>query len=207
MAQVLEHIERASVLVHVRPLFEMNDGEFEEFCRLNRDLRIEMTAEGDLIIMPPTGGDTGIRNSAITSQLYVWNELDKSGFVFDSSTLFVLPSGAKRSPDAAWIAKSRFARLSKEERAKFPPICPDFVIELRSASDSLSELQAKMREYIENGAQLGLLLDPSTRRVYVYKADGTVEQIDDAETITGDPLMPGFVLNLRGVWEADFKGY
>jgi Uma2 family endonuclease len=204
MAQVSEHIERASVLVHVRPLFEMNDKEFEEFCRLNRDLRIEMTAEGDLIIMPPTGARTGNRNSAINAQLYIWNAQAKNGVVFDSSTLFVLPNGAKRSPDAAWVSKSRLAHFSNEERDKFLPVCPDFVIELRSASDSLAELQAKMREYIENGAQLGWLLDPSTRRVYVYKADGTVDQIDDAETIAGDPLMPGFVLNLRGVWEADF---
>ncbi|CAN5118628.1 Uma2 family endonuclease [soil metagenome] len=204
MAQVLEQIERASVLVHVRPLFEMNDEQFEEFCRLNRDLRIEMTAEGDLIILPPTFARTGNRNSAINAQLYIWNGRDNTGAVFDSSTLFVLPNGAKRSPDAAWVSKSRLASLTEEQRAKFLPLCPDFVIELRSSSDSLAELQEKMREYMNNGAQLGWLLDPLTHSVYVYREDGAIEEIKDAERVEGEPLLAGFVLDLQGIWEVGF---
>ncbi len=204
MVQVLETVERASILVHFRPLYAMNDKEFEEFCRLNRDLRIEMTAEGDLIIMPPTGGRTGNRNSAINSQLYVWNEQGKTGVVFDSSTLFVLPNGAKRSPDAAWVSRARLVKLSDEERDKFLPLCPDFVIELRSASDSMNELHDKMREYIANGARLGWLFNPRKRTAFVYRDDGTVEERRDAETMNGESVLPGFTLDLRRIWEADF---
>ena len=204
MAQVLEQIERASVLVHVRPLFEMNDEQFEEFCRLNRDLRIEMTAEGDLIILPPTFSRTGNRNFKLTQQLANWTDADGTGVGFDSSALFVLPNGAKRSPDASWVSKSRLASLTEEQRAKFLPLCPDFVIELRSSSDSLAELQEKMREYMNNGAQLGWLLDPLTHSVYVYREDGAIEEIKDAERVEGEPLLAGFVLDLQGIWEVCF---
>ena len=204
MAEVIDRIERASVLVHLRPVFEMDDDKFAEFCRINRDLRIEMTAEGDLIIMPPTYGRTGNRNFKLTGQVHAWVERDGTGVGFDSSTGFILPNGAKRSPDVAWVRKSRLAALTEEQKDKLLPLCPDFVIELRSASDSLEELRAKMREYMENGAQLGWLLDPSSRRVDVYRADGTVEQLEKVESMAGDPVLPGFVLNLRQIWEADF---
>ncbi len=182
----------------------MDDAKFEAFCQLNRDLRIEMTAEGDLIIMPPTFTRTGNRNSAINAQLYIWNERDSTGAVFDSSSLFVLPNGAKRSPDASWVSKSRLASLTEEQRAGFFPLCPDFVIELRSTSDSLAELQAKMEEYMANGARLGWLLDPTTRSVYVYRADGTVEELENAEQVEGESLLSGFTLNLRQIWDVDF---
>jgi len=204
MAEVVERIERSSLLLHMRPVFEVDDEKFEEFCRINRDLRIEMTAEGDLIIMPPTFGRTGNRNFKLTALVYLWSERDGTGVGFDSSTLFVLPNGAKRSPDVSWVRKSRLATLSDEQKNKFLPLCPDFVLELRSASDSLAELQAKMREYIENGAQLGWLLDPSTRTIHMYRPDRGVEQLADAETVAGDPVMPGLVLHLRQIWEADF---
>ncbi len=204
MAQVLEQIERASVLVRMRPLFEINDEQFEEFCRLNRDLRIEMTAEGDLIILPPTFSRTGNRNFKLTQQLANWTDADGTGVGFDSSALFVLPNGAKRSPDASWVSKSRLASLTEEQRAKFLPLCPDFVIELRSSSDSLAELQEKMREYMNNGAQLGWLLDPLTHSVYVYREDGAIEEIKDAERVEGEPLLAGFVLDLQGIWEVCF---
>ncbi len=204
MTQVLEQIERASVLVHMRPLFEMNDEQFEEFCRLNRDLRIEMTAEGDLIIMPPTFSRTGNRNFKLTQQLGVWTDADGTGVGFDSSALFILPNGAKRSPDASWVSKSRLASLTEEQRAKFLPLCPDFVVELRSSSDSLAELQEKMREYMNNGARLGWLLDPTTKSVYVYHAGGAIEEIKDAERVEGAPLLAGFVLDLQGIWEVGF---
>ncbi|MCA1628446.1 MAG: Uma2 family endonuclease [Acidobacteria bacterium] len=204
MAQVLEPIERASVLVHVRPLFEMNDEQFEEFCRLNPDLRIEMTAEGDLIIMPPTFSRTGNRNFKLTQQLANWTDADGTGVGFDSSALFVLPNGAKRSPDASWVSKSRLASLTEDERAKFLPLCPDFVVELRSSSDSLAELQAKMREYMANGARLGWLLDPTTRSVYVYREDGASEEIKNAERVEGEPLLASFALDLQGIWDVGF---
>lgn len=204
MAQVLEQLERASVLVHLRPLFEMNDQEFEAFCRLNRDLRIEMTAEGDLIIMSPTFTRTGIRNSSINAQLYIWNEHDNAGAVCDSSSMFVLPNGAKRSPDASWVSRSRLVNLTEDQRAGFFPLCPDFVIELRSSSDSLDELHDKMREYIANGARLGWLLDPTTRTVYVYQADGSMKEIKDAERIEGEPPVAGLVLDLRKIWNVEF---
>ena len=204
MAQALEQIERASVLVHMRPLFEMNDEQFEEFCRLNRDLRIEMTAEGDLIIMPHTFSRTGNRNAKLTQQLANWTDADGTGVGFDSSALFTLPNGAKRSPDASWVSKSRLASLTEEERAKFLPLCPDLVVELRSSSDSLAELQEKMREYMNNGARLGWLLDPTTRSVYVYGEDGAIEEIKDAERVEGEPLLAGFVLDLQGIWDVGF---
>lgn len=204
MAQVLEQIERASVLVHVRPLFEMNDREFEEFCRLNRDLRIEMTAEGDLIIMPPTFSRTGSRNAAVTGQLWTWTDIDGTGVCFDSNALFILPNGAKRSPDASWISKARLLSLTEEQRAKFLPLCPDFVVELRSSSDSLDELHDKMREYMANGARLGWLLDPTTKTVYVYRADGSTEEIKDAERVEGEPPVAGLALDLRKIWNVEF---
>ena len=204
MSQVLEQVERASVLVHMRPLFEMNDREFEEFCRLNRDLRIEMTAEGDLIIMPPTFSRTGSRNAAVTGQLWTWTDIDSTGVCFDSNALFILPNGAKRSPDASWISKPRIMNLTEEQRAKFLPLCPDFVVELRSSSDSLDELHDKMREYMANGARLGWLLDPTTQTVYVYRADGSMEEIKDAERVEGEPPVAGLVLDLRKIWNVEF---
>ncbi|MDQ3687331.1 MAG: Uma2 family endonuclease [Acidobacteriota bacterium] len=204
MAQVIEPIERASVLLHMRPLFEMNNEQFEEFCRLNRDLRIEMTAEGDLLIMPPTFARTGNRNAKLTQQLANWTDANGTGFSFDSSSLFVLPNGAKRSPDASWVSKSRLASLTEDQRAGFFPLCPDFVIELRSTSDSLAELQEKMREYMDNGAQLGWLLDPTTKSVYIYQAGGAIEEIKNTERVEGEPLLAGFVLDLQGIWEVGF---
>ena len=204
MTQVLERTESAAWRVHLRPVIELNDEQFEELCRLNRDLRIEMTAEGDLIIMPPTFGRTGNRNAKLTQQVGNWTDEDGMGIAFDSSTLFVLPNGARRSPDVSWVSRTHLAQLTDEEKEKFLPLCPDFVLELRSSSDSLAELQAKMREYIENGAQLGWLIDPQQKRVYVYREGGAVEQLDDVESVAGDPVLQGFVLNLRQIWEADF---
>ena len=205
MATTFEQdIGTPALLVHLRPVFEMTDDKFEEFCRINRDLRIEMTAEGDLIIMPPTFGRTGNRNLKLTQQVANWSDKDGTGVGFDSSTLFKLPNGAKRSPDASWIKRSRLAVLTEEEKDKFLPLCPDFVIELRSTSDSLSELQAKMQEYSANGTELGWLIDPQGKQVFVYRADNSVEQLNDPQTVTGDPVLAGFVLNLNSVWEADF---
>ncbi len=210
MAEVLEKIENpallenSALLVHMRPVFEFDDDKFEEFCRLNRDLRMEMNADGDLIIMPPTYGRTGNRNFKLTAQFGAWVERDGTGVGFDSSTGFILPNGAKRSPDVSWVRRERLAALTNEQRQKFLPLCPDFVIELRSATDNLEELQAKMREYIKQGAQLGWLIDPSLRSVHVYKNDGSVEILNEAQTLAGDAVLHNFTLDLHQIWEADF---
>lgn len=199
-----QEVGTPALLVHLRPVFEMTDDKFEEFCRINRDLRIEMTAEGDLIIMPPTFGRTGNRNLKLTQQIANWSDKDGTGVGFDSSTLFKLPNGAKRSPDVSWVRRECLAQLTDEERDKFLPLCPDFVLELRSTSDSLSELQLKMQEYMEQGAQLGWLIDPQAKQVHVFHADDSSELLDDPQTIAGDPVLPGFVLNLESIWKADF---
>jgi Uma2 family endonuclease len=175
----------------------------EQFFRLcvdNRDLRFELTAQGELIIMPPTGMETGWRNAKITQRLGNWAEVDGRGLVFGSSTGFTLPNGSKRSPDASWVRRERWEALSREERQRFAPICPDFVLELRSPSDALAMLEDKMEEYMANGAQLGLLVDPETRSVYIYRPGQPVERLEDPETVVGDPILPGFTLNVRDIW-------
>jgi Uma2 family endonuclease len=182
----------------------MTDEQFFEFCHLNRDLRIERTSEGDLLIMPPTGARTGLRNFKLTAQLGDWLKTDQSGVAFDSSTGFILPNSAKRSPDLSWVSRSRLASLTDEQKEKFLPLCPDFVIELRSASDPLNDLQAKMEEYVQNGLRLGLLLDPQDRTAYVYKSDGAPEVLRNPEQLSCDPVLPGFRIDLREIWDADF---
>jgi Uma2 family endonuclease len=188
------------LILHLQPVLELSDEQLYEFAQINRDLRIERNARGELIIMPPTGGETGQRNAEITMQLRLWAKSDGSGATFDSSTGFRLPNGAVRSPDASWVRQSRLAGISDEEKKKFIPLSPDFVIELRSATDSLSVLKEKMQEYLDNGAQSGWLLDPEQQRVYVYRAGTEIEEIDDPETVSGEPTLPGFVLDLREIW-------
>lgn len=178
----------------------LSDEQFYQLCRNNRDLKLELTAEEELIIMPPTGSLTGWRNAKIIYRLTAWAEADGNGLTFDSSTGFTLPNGAKRSPDAAWIKRERWEALTDKEQQGFAPICPDFVVELRSPDDSLPALQVKMAEYIENGAQLGFLFDPKTRRVYVYRTGQPVETLENPETISGEPTLPGFILNLKDIW-------
>jgi len=186
--------------LRVRAAVPIGDDELFELCQINRELRIERTADGELWIMPPTGGETGRRNSALTAQLHRWSELDGTGVSFDSSTGFILPSGAERSPDAAWMTLVRWQALSAEARAKFPPICPDFVAELRSRTDDLAKLRAKMEDYRASGARLGWLIDPVERRVHVYRPDADVEALDTPATLSGDPVLRGFVLDLSRIW-------
>jgi len=181
-------------------LKKINDDEFEDFCRHNPDVEIELTKEGKLVIMPPTGGETGIRNFTLIGNFFNWLEKDKSGVGFDSSTVFVLPSGAKRSPDLAWAKNEKWNALSAEEKKKFPPLCPDFVVELRSPSDSLVNLQNKMKEYIENGAALGWLIDPLEKKVHVYRPDAETEVLDNPKQVGGEPLLKGFSLNVKKLW-------
>lgn len=176
------------------------DEQFEAFCQANRELRVERTAQGEIIVMPPVHADTGNRNFNLAVELGKWAEADGTGLGFDSSAGFTLPNGAKRSPDAAWILLERWQALSPAQQAAFAPICPDFVVELRSASDSLSSLQDKLQEYIENGAQLGWLIDRKRRRAYCYRPGQRVQMLESPETVSGDPELAGFVLRMAKIW-------
>lgn len=188
------------LIVRLEPVLRLTEDQFFELCQINRDLRIERNAQGELIIMPPTGGKTGDRNAEIGMQLRLWAKQDGEGTTFDSSAGFRLPNGSVRSPDAAWVRYSRLSALPPEQQERFLPLCPDFAIELRSPTDSLSVLQEKMREYLDNGAQLGWLIDPAQRRIHVYRPQASVEVLDNPETVAGDPLLAGFVLDLREIW-------
>ena len=176
---------------------ELTDEQFFQLCQNNRDLQFERTATGELIIMPPTGSDTGNRNIDISYQLQCWSRQNNLGKAFDSSTGFKLPNGAERSPDASWVRIERWNALTSEQQNKFAPLCPDFVVELRSPSDSLEKLRSKMREYIENGAKLGWLIDRQNRRVEVYRANQEVEIISSPTHLSGEDVLPGFVLDLQ----------
>lgn len=179
----------------------MTDDEFFDFCQRHKDLRIEMNKDGEIIIMPPTFSETGARNFELAGNFWLWAKQDGTGKSFDSSAGFILPNGAKRSPDLSWIRLERWSALPSEQRKKFAPLCPDFVVELRSESDTLSRLQDKMTEYIENGAQLGWLIDPIERRVYVYRPNVNAETLDDPQEVSGEPLLKGFVLKMKEIWE------
>lgn len=185
----------------MRPAIELTDDQFFHLCQINRDLRLERTAEGDIIIMPPTGFITGGRNAEITRQFANWVKQDGKGVALDSSTGFKLPNGADRSPDAAWVLRTRLAQLTPEQKQKFLPLAPDFVIELKSPTDALEDVQAKMDEYMENGVRLGWLINPETRQVAIYRPGKEVELLDSPLEISGDPVLPGFVLDLREIWE------
>lgn len=188
---------RFEVTEEERPL---NDDEFFEFCERNPDLCIERRADGEIIIMPPAGGETGYRNSELTAQLAVWARRDGRGRGFDSNTQYMLPSGAALSPDASWVLKSRLAQLSKEQLKRFLPLCPDFVVELTSPTDRLPRVKAKMLEWIENGAQLGWLIDADRRTIYVYRPQREPEELLDVDKIAGVGPVEGFVLELSDIW-------
>lgn len=190
----------AALSLKLRPVVRLTDDQFFEFCQLNRDLRIERTAGGGITIMPPTGGETSDRNAEITMQLRLWAKRDGTGVTFDSSGGFVLPNDAMLSPDASWVSRDRLAALTEEQRTKFLPLCPDFVIELRSPSDGLPVLRNKMHEYIANGARLGWLIDPRERQVLVYRPESPVEPLHRPGSVSGDPLLPGFRLEMTEIW-------
>jgi Uma2 family endonuclease len=179
---------------------KMTPDEFWEFCRQNHKLRAELTKEGEVIIMPPTGFETSDKNSEINLQLRLWAKKDKTGIATESNAGFILPNGATRSPDAAWTKKDRLEKFTAKERQKFLPLCPDFVIELRSASDTLKDLQEKMEEYIENGARLGWLIDPQNKRVYVYRPNAEIKILENPETVSGEGILKGFELDLKEIW-------
>jgi Uma2 family endonuclease len=182
-------------------LKKMDEEEFYEFCRINSELRIERTKEGVIIVMPPAYTKTGGRNFELTGSFGVWVEQDATGKGFDSSTGFTLPNGAKRSPDVSWISNERWAALSDTDQKRFARICPDFVVELRSETDSLKTLREKMEEYIENGAQLGWLIDPLKKQVHIYRPETIIEVLDNPQTVSGEPLLRGFTLNVHEIWD------
>lgn len=188
------------IILQLRPVIDLTPDQLLELSSLNDDLPFELTAEGALSIMAPTGWDGGHQNAGITAQLWMWAEQEGSGATADSSTLFTLPNGAIRSPDAAWITNARLATVPTAQRRKPLPLCPDFVVELRSPTDRLPTLQAKMQEYIENGARLGWLIDPDPKHLYVYTPQQPVRRLDAPETVSGEPVLPGFTLDLRRVW-------
>lgn len=177
----------------------MTDDELLAFSHLNPELRIESLAEGDLIIMPPAGGESSRRNAELTFQLVLWAKQDRTGQVFDSSGGFRLPNGAVRSPDAAWVSHAQLETLTQEQREKYLPLAPEFAIELLSPTDALEMGQGKMLEYLQNGVKLGWLLEPRRKRAYVYTSEG-IEELEAPETLSADPVLPGFVLDLREVW-------
>lgn len=199
-----EVITPAQLIMRLPPDAAMSDDDFFEFCQRNRDLRIERKADGEIIIMAPAGGETGGRNAKLGTYLGIWTMRDGRGIAFDSSTGFDLPNGATLSPDAAWVLRERLAHLTPTQKRKFLPLCPDFVIELQSPSDRLDDLKEKMQEYIDNGAQLGWLLVPDTRTAYVYRPGQDPEHLLNATQLSGDPELPGFVLNLREIWDPGF---
>jgi Uma2 family endonuclease len=178
---------------------DLTDEQFFQMCQQNRDYQFERTATGELLIMPPTGGDTSNRNGRLTQQLFNWTDTNELGIAFDSNGGFKLPNGADRSPDASWVKIERWNALTPEQQAKFAPLCPDFVVELRSPSDSLKDLQEKMQEYIANGAQLGWLIDRKNKRVEIYRPGKDVEILDNPVSLSGEDVLPGFVLHLQQI--------
>lgn len=197
-------VQAARVVMTLEDNAVLTDEQFFEFCQMNQTLSIERTAKGEIIIMPPAGGETGSRNMKLSIRVGIWAKDDGRGVAFDSSTGFILPNGATRSPDAAWVHRDRLSTLTPEQKRKFLPLCPDFVVDLQSPSDTLDTLKAKLQEYIANGAQLGWLLVPDTREVYIYRPHSEPVHLADPQQISGDPLLPGFVLKLADVWDPGF---
>ncbi|MEG3860099.1 Uma2 family endonuclease [Microcoleus sp. herbarium12] len=180
--------------------FKVTHEQFQQIAAVNRDLRLERSATGELIVMPPTGSETGNRNLDIEGQLWLWNRQTKLGVAFNSSSGFRLPNDADRSPDASWVKLERWQALTTKEQEGFAPICPDFVVELRSKSDNLEPLREKMREYMANGARLGWLIDRKNKKVEIYRQNQDVEILDRPRTLSGEDVLPGFVLDLTDVW-------
>ena len=188
----------------LRPLnlssLKLTDEQFYQLCITNPEQPLELTSEGVLIVMPPVGGESGNREADLLIDLGIWNRQTQRGKVFSSSTVFKLPLGSQRSPDAAWVELSRWNALSAEDRSKFPPLAPDFIIELRSRTDKLSDLQEKMLEYRDNGVRLGLLINPQDRIVEIYRIDRAIEVIESGNSIDCDNVLPGFSLDLTKIW-------
>ncbi|QLE59142.1 Uma2 family endonuclease [Nostoc sp. TCL26-01] len=189
-----------AITINFSNIIKLNDDQFYQLCRDNPDIKFERNANGELIVMPPTGGETGKLNAKLTARFVLWNEQAHLGEVFDSSTCFRLPNGTNRSPDVSWIELSRWNALSAEQRERFPPIAPDFVLELMSPSDSLSEAQAKMQEYMNAGVKLGWLIDRKTRFVEIYRQGQPKEVLEFPTSLSGEDVLLGFTLDLQIIW-------
>lgn len=189
-----------AIVLQISPVVDLNEDSFFYLCQLNSHLRIERNSTGELIIMSPAGSETGNRNAKLMQQLANWTDKNGTGIEFDSSAGFILPNGATRSPDASWVKLSRWNALSDAQKVKFAPLCPDFVVEIRSPSDNLKSLQDKMQEYIDSGASLGWLIDRQNRQVYIYRPNVDVECLANPVTVSGDSVLPGFNLDLTKIW-------
>ncbi len=189
-----------AITINFNNVVKFSDDQFYQLCRDNPDVKFERNAFGEIIVMPPTGGETGKRNASIIADFVIWNRQTKLGEVFDSSTCFKLPNGPDRSPDVSWIKLERWNALKPEQREKFPPIAPDFVLELMSSSDSLRETQDKMQEYMNAGVKLGWLIDRKTRRVEIYRQGQPKEVLESPTSLSGEDILPGFVLDLQWIW-------
>ena len=189
-----------TLTLNLNSVIKLTRKQFYQLCRENPNLKLERNVQGELIIMPPTGGETGRSNSAVNAQIWLWNNQSQLGEVFDSSTGFSLPSGADRSPDVSWVKKSRWEALSKEQKEKFIPLCPDFVIEILSPNDSLKKTQQKMQEYIANGCRLGWLINRKRQEVDIYRPGQEVEVLISPQSVAGENILPGLVINLQQVW-------
>lgn len=190
-----------ALTLNLNSVIKLTREQFYQLCVENPDLQLERNAQGELIVMPPTGGETGRRNVNLILQLGLWNEKNHQGEVFDSSTGFTLPNGADRSPDVSWVEKSRWEALTKEQREKFIPLCPDFVIEIMSPSNSLKKLQHKMDEYMSNGCRLGWLFNRKKQEVEIYRPEKNAEVLKSPQTLSGENVLMGFIVNLQGFWE------
>ena len=190
----------SALTVNFNSVIKLTDEQFYQLCQDNETLRFERNSKGELIIMPPTGGETSNRNAGLTAQIWVWNEQTQLGKVFDSSGGFKLPNGADRSPDASWVKLERWNALTPEQKTKFAPLCPDFVVELLSPSDSLKDTQEKMKEYRDNGACLGWLINRKSRQVEIYRQGQDVEVVENPVTLSGEDVLPGFLLYLASIW-------
>jgi Uma2 family endonuclease len=189
-----------AITLNFPPTARLSDEQFTQLCSANRDLQFERTSTGELIIMSPTGGETSRKNSEIIIELGLWNRQTQLGIVFDSSGGFKLPNGADRSPDASWIPLTKWNNLTPVEQEKFLPLCPDFVIELRSPTDVLKTLQEKMLEYIDNGTRLGWLINPQDKQVEIYRIGQDKQVLDNPATLSGENVLLGFILNLQAIW-------
>lgn len=190
-----------AVTVNFNSIIDISDEQFYQLCIHNPDTKFERNANGEIVIMPPTGGETGKRNSSLIFQLSLWSEQTKLGVVFDSSTGYKLPTGANRSPDVSWIKNERWNSLTSEQKQKFIPLAPDFALELMSPSDYLINTQAKMREYLDNGVKLGWLINPEAKQVEIYRLGQDVELLNSPQTLSGEDILPGFILDLANIFE------
>jgi Uma2 family endonuclease len=185
-----------TVVLNLKPIAHLTDEQFYQLCLANRDLSLEMSATGELIVVSPVGGESGNREADLITDLNNWNRQTRLGKVFSSSTIFILPNGAKRSPDAAWVTIERWQALTPEQRQKFPPLAPDFLIELRSQTDRLAPLQEKMNEYMANGLRLGWLINPQDKQIEIYRLGEAVEVIQMPAIVSGEAILPGFELEI-----------